>query len=292
MAVTDAVPGEGVRRVRDGDRRRPEEPSKRSHTMLRGRSGETGAQLAGHLGGRVQGTEGGPVSLRAEVAGTQDAPPRHGPMVRASLAAPPVVSLRGSGAPPPGRRRPTPGRGRAAPTSRRRLRSGPATRAPGAGSRVNGAGFGPSAPVSTLRVVMASPRNRASTDGTCTATLPGVCPGTCTIRGDPGTSSTSPSATVTTSVTGGMRKPPLRAEYQRNPARGPTFTRPQPRFGFFTSSRARSTSDSWTWAGIPCSWCSHDANPMWSESPWVSTRAEMSSSDRPIEASSCSSRRL
>ena len=46
------------------------------------------------------------------------------------------------------------------------------------GSSVKGAGLGPRSPVNTLPVVMASPTNNASTSGTCTATLPGVCPGT------------------------------------------------------------------------------------------------------------------
>ena len=46
------------------------------------------------------------------------------------------------------------------------------------------------------RVVMASPSNRASTEGTCTDTLPGVCPGVWMIRGEPGTSRTCPGATA------------------------------------------------------------------------------------------------
>ena len=50
-----------------------------------------------------------------------------------------------------------------------------------AGSSVKGAGCGPARPVRTCRVVRASPTKTASASGTCTATLPGECPGMPTI---------------------------------------------------------------------------------------------------------------
>ena len=80
-----------------------------------------------------------------------------------------------------------------------------------AGASVNGASRGPVAPVRTLRVVIASPTNRASTAGTWIATLPGVCPGRWMIRGDPGRSSVAPASSDASSVTGGIRRPPRRA---------------------------------------------------------------------------------
>ena len=74
---------------------------------------------------------------------------------------------------PPSQAGPCPGSTQVASTPS--IRSSDATAC--AGSSVNGAGLGPVTPVRTLRVVIASPANSASTAGTCTATLPGVCPG-------------------------------------------------------------------------------------------------------------------
>ncbi len=54
-----------------------------------------------------------------------------------------------------------------------------------AGSRVNGAGRGPAAPVSTLRVVNASPMKIASTAGTRTAALPAQPLGAADVVGVP-----------------------------------------------------------------------------------------------------------
>src|SRR5215470_16047574 len=154
------------------------------------------------------------------------------------------------------------------------------------GLRVNGAGLGPVTPVRTLRVVIVSPINSASRAGTCTATLPGVCPGVWMIRGEPGTSSTSLSATVSSSVAGRIRSPPRRAEYHRKPARGPILTGPQPELGFLTVRRARSTSASWMCAAMPVSRYSRAAKPMWSVSPWVRMSARTSPRLLPVAASS------
>jgi hypothetical protein len=84
--------------------------------------------------------------------------------------------------------------------------------------------LGPVAPVSTLRVVIVSPRNSASTAGTCTAMLPGVWPGTRMIRGEPGASSTWPCSTGRSWPAGLLRSPPSRAEYTRKRPSGPAFS--------------------------------------------------------------------
>jgi len=110
------------------------------------------------------------------------------------------------------------------------------------------------------------------------------------IRGEPGTSSTSPSAMVCSSVAGLGRSPPRRAEYHRKPTIGPILTGPQPELGFLTFRVARSTSASWMYAATPVSRCNRAAKPMWSVSPWVRTSARTSPRLLPIAASSaCSS---
>ena len=82
--------------------------------------------------------------------------------------------------------------------------------------------------------------------------LPGVCPGVWMIRGEPGTSSTSLSATVRSSVAGLIRSPPRRAEYHRKPASGPILTGPQPELGFLTFKHPRSTCASSNVGGDAC----------------------------------------
>jgi hypothetical protein len=144
--------------------------------------------------------------------------------VRDHLAAATCRTCRTASATPPRHGAPCPGSTQVACTASNLVSDANAP----SGSSVKGAGRGPRSPVRTFLVVMASPTNNASTAGRCTATLPGVCPGTWMIRGDPGRSSVSPSVKVATSWTGGMRNPPCRALYQRKPNSGPTLMGPQP----------------------------------------------------------------
>ena len=119
----------------------------------------------------------------------------------------------------------------------------------------------PVAPVRTWPVVRASPTKIASTLGTCTATLPGVCPGRWTMRGAPGRSRTSPSPTGSTSRSQVVRRPPRRPAYHRKRSRGPIRNPPIPALPFVTSPRARGASASWMYTGTPWSRRNRSAKP-------------------------------
>ena len=126
----------------------------------------------------------------------------------------------------------------------------------------------------------------ASRDGTWSAALPGVWPGSAMTRGAPGTSMVAPSPNVETTAIFAPPVIPCRSPNQMNRTSGPTRIDPVPRDGFFTSPRASAASASSTWIGTPRSRRMRSAKPMWSECPWVRRTALTSSIDRPIAASS------
>ena len=117
---------------------------------------------------------------------------------------------------------------------------------------------------------------------TWSAALPGVWPGTRTTRGAPGTSSVAPSPNVATAPRFFVRSAPCGCRAAGTAAAGAAGSGRRPWPGWEprparAPHRARGPD-----TGIPRSVRARSAKPMWSEWPWVSTRARTSSRLRPI----------
>src|SRR5689334_19986512 len=109
-------------------------------------------------------------------------------------------------------------------------------------STVNGPRAGPTLPLTTDRVVIASPMKIASTAGTLYATEPGVCPGIGMTSGAPGKSSVVAPSTAVTTLIGVLPIPPWVMPYHRNPSIGPIRIGSRGADGFLISPRASAAS--------------------------------------------------